>query len=160
MSIKRISIALAAAAAAVLIAAAPAYAGSAHFIKSQTDATLKGTSLVVSFKEAGLESGSTETITASATLVAEYQCINNGGKNPSDPKKATVTTQPSASGTFSADRNGNIRGSLTLTPPDPSTVLDCPNGQKSTLISGTYSDVMLVDSTSGATATLPGPYSF
>ena len=161
MSKKRISIALAAAAAAILMLGSPAAgAGHAHFIKSQTGASLQGTSLVVSFKEAGLSAGSVETVTATANLSATYQCINNGGSNPADPKKTTVDTQVAASGTFPADRNGQIVGTLTLTTPEASSVLDCPNGQTATLTSGVYSNVMVMDSTSGATASISGTFAF
>ena len=160
MSIKRISIALAAAAAAVLLVGSPAFAGNAHFIKSQTDASLQGTSVVVSFKEAGLESGSVETVVATADLEATYQCINNGGSNPADPKKTTIDTEVSTSGTFPADRNGQITGSLTLSTPTASSVLDCPNGQTATLTAGTWSDIRLADTTSGATTSVSGTFSF
>lgn len=160
MSIKRISLALAAAAGVVLLAASPAFAGNAHFIDHHTGASLSGTSLVVSFKEAGLESGSTETITASAHLVATYQCINKGGSNPADPKKTTVDSEVSESGEFSANKNGQVVGSLTLSVPAASSVLDCPNGQKSTLTAGTWSDISVTDEDSGATAAIDGTFSF
>lgn len=160
MSIKRISIALAAAAGVVLLAASPAFAGNAHFIDHHTGASLQGTSLVVSFKEAGLESGSVETVTASAHLMATYQCINNGGSNPSDPKKTTIDSEVSQSGQFSADKNGQLVGSLTLTAPAAASVLDCPNGQKATLTAGTWSNVEVTDATSGAWTAIDGTFSF
>jgi hypothetical protein len=160
MSIKRITIALAAAAAAVLLAASPAFAGNAHFIDHHTSASLEGTSVVVSFKEAGLESGSVETVTASAHLMATYQCINNGGTNPADPKKTTVDSEVSQSGEFTATKNGQLVGSLTLSVPEASTVLSCPNGQKATLTAGSWSDITITDETSGASASVDGSFSF
>ncbi|MBW9093810.1 hypothetical protein JNB62_08960 [Microbacterium jejuense] len=160
MSIKRIAIALAAATGAVLLAASPAFAGNAHFIDHHTGASLNGTSLVVSFKEAGLESGSVETVTATAHLMAVYQCINNGGSNPADPKKTTVDAEVSQSGEFTANKNGQLVGSLTLSTPDAASVLDCPNGQKAMLTAGTWSSVEIMDETSGAWAAVDGSFSF
>jgi hypothetical protein len=160
MSIKRITIALAAAAGAVLLAASPAFAGNAHFIDNHTSASLQGTSLVVSFKEAGLESGSVETVTASAHLMATYQCINKGGTNPADPKKTTVDSEVSQSGEFTATKNGQLVGSLTLSVPEASTVLSCPKGQTSTLTAGSWSGITITDETSGAFAEVDGAFSF
>lgn len=163
MSIHRIAAAAAAALAAVALAlagAAPAVAGNAHFIKSATTASPSGVNLVVDFKEAGLESGSVETITATAHLDALYQCFNNGGKVPSDPKKTTISSDISQSGEFTAGKNGNVSDSLTLSPPSAASVLDCPNGQRARLVSGTWSDVSISDSTSGAFLAIPGSFSF
>src|SRR5262245_47510706 len=89
-----------------LVITPAAFAGNPHFIKNATSATRVGDNLVVSFKEAGLESGSTETITASADATATFQCVNGGGNVPSDPKKTTITTRVSESGEFTADKNG------------------------------------------------------
>src|SRR6266545_8239746 len=94
-----------------------AFAGSPHFIKNATFAARSGDNLVVSFKEAGLESGSVETVKASALATAVFECVNGGNNVPSDPKKTTISSDVSASGQFSADKNGNIQGSLTINPP-------------------------------------------
>ena len=139
--------------------AAPAFAGgNGHFIGNATSASLSGVNLVVSFKEAGLASGSVETIIASAHLDATYQCINGGGSNPADPKKTSISTDVSQSGQFTAGKNGNVVGSLTLTPPAPTTVLDCPNGQTATLTVVTYTNVTVTDSTSGAFYAIAGTF--
>jgi hypothetical protein len=134
--------------------AATAFAGNAHFIKSATSASVVGNDLVVNFKEAGLESGSTETVTVSATGTATYQCFNNGGNHPKAGNKETVSSQLSTSGEFSADKNGNIVGSLTLNPPGPGD-FTCPSGQ--TLVGPTnvsYTNIVLTDNDSGATIRL------
>ena len=157
---KRIFSLFAAVFAALLLVGGPAQAaGSPHFIKNATTASLSGTNLVVKFKETGLASGATETVTATANLTGTYQCINNGGKNPNDPKKTTIDTQVSASGTFTANKNGNITGSLTLTPPSAASVLDCPSGQRATLTQVTYTNVAISDATSGAFLAIPGSFS-
>jgi hypothetical protein len=160
MFIRRTLAVLATAAALVLVGAGPAMAGSPHFIGNATTASASGTSLVVHFKEAGLESGSTETITASAHLDATYSCVNNGNKVPSDPKKTTISSDVSQSDEFTAGKNGNVTGSLTLSAPAASTVLDCPPGQTATLVSGTWSNVSITDETSGAFLAIPGTFNF
>jgi hypothetical protein len=141
---------------AAAFAASAATAGNAHFIKSATGVRLSGPNLICFFKEAGLESGSVETITCSGTEVVTYECVNNGGKNPSASNKTSTTTQFSKSGTFSADKNGNVVGSETVAPASASDVgFSCPSGQTVTFVSVCYSDVTITDGTSGATA---GPF--
>jgi hypothetical protein len=138
------------------LAAVPAFAGNAHFIKSATDATRSGNNLVVQFKEAGLESGSVETVVASADARAVYACVNGGGNVPSDAKKKTVSDRVENSDEFPANKNGNIEGTLTLKPP-PST-LNCPGGQTDTLFSVTYSNVRVKDLDSGASISISGTF--
>jgi hypothetical protein len=149
---------------ALALAAVPALAaapdtGNAHFIKSATFATRSGNDLIVNFKETGLASGSVETITVSATATTTYSCVNNGTNIPSDKKKTRTTSPVSNSGTFPADRSGTVQSSLTLSPPTAAQVgLTCPSGQTATLISVTYTNVMVVDSTSGASFSIAGTF--
>ena len=149
-----------AAAATVVLAAGPAFAGNAHFIASHTKVSASGTSLVVQFKEAGLESGSVETITVSAHLDATYQCINGGKKNPDATNKTTVSADVSESGEFTASKNGNVVGSLTLSAPADAAAFSCPPGQKETLTVVSWSTVSIEDEDSGAYLSLPGSFSF
>ena|SRR5947209_10982344 len=147
--------------AAVVTAASTGFAatGSAHFIKNATSASLSGTSLVVSFKEAGLSSGSVETIKVGAMATTTYECVNGGGKNPSASNKTTTRTQVSAQGTFTADKNGNIVGSESKAPPTAAELgFSCPSGQTVTFVSVSYSNVVLGDLTSGASISLPGTF--
>ena len=147
------------AAVVALVTSAPASAGNPHFIKNATQASLNGTSLVCNFKEAGLESGSVETVTCSATENITYECVNNGGKNPAASNKKTYATTVSRTGQFTADRNGNIVGSLTLSPASAASLgFSCPPGQTVTFVSVTYSDVRVVDSTSGGSFAIPGSF--
>ncbi|MDO8144355.1 MULTISPECIES: hypothetical protein [unclassified Isoptericola] len=154
MFTQRVAAALAAAGAALLITASPALAapnGNPHFIGNFMEASVDGDfDLTVSFKEAGLPSGAVETITAYADLEATYQCINGGGNNPADPKKTTITTQVSGSDTFTAGKNGQIVGSVTLAVVPAADVLECPGGQTSTLTAGTWTNISIEDETSGA----------
>ena len=141
-------------------AAAPALgAGNAHFVKSS--ASLSGADLVASFKEAGLAAGSVETVTLQAQESVAYECVNGGGKNPSASNKRIFATTGAVSGSFSADRNGNINGSLELAPASAASLgFSCPPGMKTTFVGVTYSGVQLVDSTSGAQTSLGGTFSF
>jgi hypothetical protein len=135
--------------------------GNAHFIKNATNATLSGSNLVVHFKETGLASGATETITATASALTTYECVNNGGHNPSASNKTTTQTKVSASGQFKADKNGNVEDTLTLSPPTASQLgFSCPSGQTVTFVSVTYSSVMVTDETSDASFSIPGSYPY
>jgi hypothetical protein len=138
-----------------------ASAGNAHFIKNATSASLSGSNLVCTFKESGLESGSVETVTCSANARTTYECVNNGGHNPSASNKTTTDTRVSGSGTFTADRNGNINGSVTASPPTAAQLgFSCPSGQTVTFVSVIYSGVSISDSTSGASLNIPGTFTF
>jgi hypothetical protein len=156
----RIATIVGASVAAVALAVSPATAGSPHFIGNLTTASASGADLTVKFKEAGLESGSVETVVLTAHLDATYQCINNGGHNPDDPKKTTISSDVSQSGQFTAGKNGNISGSLTVSAPAAATVLDCPNGQKATLTAVTWSGISISDITSGAYLEIAGTFSW
>jgi hypothetical protein len=162
-TLRRVLFTAAATPLAALAIALPAQAanGHPHFIKSATSASLSGSSLTVHFKEAGLASGAVETITTSATTTTVYECVNGGGKNPAASNKRSYTTTTSTTNTFTADKNGNIIGSETLTPPSASSLgFSCPPGQTVTFVSVSYSDITVTDTTSGATTSVPGTYSY
>jgi hypothetical protein len=128
--------------------------GSPHFIKNATTAALSGADLAVNFKEAGLPSGQTETITVTATVTENWFCVNNGSAHPQASNKRTSTSTASASGQFTADINGNVTGTLTITAPAAPSDFSCPAGQTLELGSVTYSGITITDSTSGATLSL------
>lgn len=152
---------VAAAVAMLVVAALPATAGSPHFIKSATYATQSGADLSVHFKEAGLSSGSSETVEVSGAAATTYECVNGGGQNPSASNKRTMQSAVKKSGTFTADTNGNINGSLTLSPPTASQLgFHCPAGQTTTFVSVTYSNLSITDTTSGASLSIPGTWSY
>src|SRR3954454_222460 len=136
--------------AALVATGASAASGSPHFIKNATSASLSGANLVCKFKEAGLASGSVETVACSATETVAYECVNGGGKNPSASNKKTLVTTVSKSGTFTADKNGNIVGSVTLPPASAASLgFSCPPGQTTTFVSVKYANVSVTDQTSG-----------
>ena len=153
----------AALAGALAVTAAPAAsgAGSAHFIKNATGASLSGANLVCSFKEAGLAAGSVENVTCSATTSTSYECVNGGGMNPKASNKRTFKTTTSRTQPFTADKNGNLVGSITLSPPTAAQLgFSCPPGQTVTFVGVTYSNVSIVDQTSGASIGVPGTFSY
>jgi hypothetical protein len=148
---------------ACLALASPSWAGSGspHFIKSATSASLSGANLVTNFKEAGLPAGASETITTSALATTTYECVNGGDHNPSASNKTTTSSEVSQSGTFTASQNGNLVGSQTLSPPTAQQLgFSCPPGQTVTFVGVNYSNVSIVDHTSGASISLPGTFSF
>jgi len=148
--------------AAVLLATGPAYAGNGHFIGNATSVSSADiSSVTVKFKEAGLESGSVETIVLSASVDATYQCINGGGHNANATNKSEEHFEPSASGDFTAAKNGNVVGSLSVSVPSvDENSLVCPNGQREQLSVATWSNIELTDTTSGAYLALPGSFTF
>lgn len=148
--------AVVAAAVAVAVLAPVALAVSPHFINAS--ANLSGTSLVVSFKEAGLGSNQNIDYLASATASATYVCVNRGGGNPSAGNKTTVTAPVSQTGTFNSGKNGNVTGSLTISAPGPGS-FSCPSGQSLQLASVTYSGVSITDTTNNITESISGTFS-
>jgi hypothetical protein len=151
--------AVAVVAALVVVPVSLAANGNAHFIEHASSASLSGQNLVCSFKEAGLASGSVETISCNATESITYECVNGGGKNPAASNKHTFATTVSKSGVFTADKNGNVVGSLTLEPASAASLgFSCPPGQTVTFVSVTYSNVSVQDATSGASIALPGTF--
>lgn len=129
--------------------------GSPHFIKNATSCSEVGLTLVCNFKETGLASGSVETISISVFATRDDSCVNGGQNVPSDPKKTTTAAVVTVSGNFSADKNGNIVGSLTVSLPPTS--LSCPPGQTATLISGGFTpQASITDQSSGANISVGG----
>jgi hypothetical protein len=129
--------------------------GSPHFIKNATTSSISGSTLVCNFKEAGLSAGATETISCAAHEEVTYECVNGGGKNPSAANKTTFQSDDQSSGTFTADKNGNLVGSQSLPVTSPGELnFSCPSGQRLVLVSVFYTNVVVTDLTSGASASL------
>jgi len=125
-----------------------AWADSAHFVRF--GASLDGSSLDVSFKEAGLGTNQNINYTASASADATYVCINGGGNHPQAANKEDETGVVTASGTFNSGKNGQVTASLTVDPPETS--LTCPGGQHLELACVVYTNITLTDTTNGVTA--------
>ena len=142
-----------AAIAALTVATAASAAASPKFMPQFTDATFSSPNLIVNFKMSGLGSFATVDITATATATRVDACVNNGQNIPADPKKTTTVATASGSGTFPV-QNGQVTGSVTVTP--PGTSLNCPNGQTATLLSISYSNVVI--SGAGVSFSIPGTF--
>ena len=123
----------------VLLAATASYAQNPHFLSCGASGVNSDGSLNASFRIAGLGSNQSIDITASAHADATYACMNRGQQCPNAANKVNVQSDVSATGTFTSGRNGSIRGSLTVDPPD--TTLNCPGGQRLILVSVSYTNV-------------------
>lgn len=119
--------------------AGSAFAGNPHFVTA--DATRSDDTLSVSFKEAGLGNEPQVHVVLSATAL----CINGGGKHPKAVNKESV----SSSGDFPV-QNGKAEGTLSVT---ASFTPSC-----SPPMTVQFTDVQLVDETSGARANIPGTF--
>ncbi|MFC6990500.1 hypothetical protein ACFQH3_01085 [Haladaptatus sp. GCM10025707] len=131
-------------------------AANPHFIRASASGPDNRGDLRVSFKIAGLGQNVTTTVTASADASALYACINGGGKNPSAANKREETGRVEASGEFTSGRNGQITGSLTLSPPE--STLECPPGQRHVLAEVTYTNVAVSEPEAG-TESIEGTFS-
>jgi hypothetical protein len=137
--------------ATAALAVPAALAVSPHFISASAALNNDGT-LTGSFKEAGLGTNQNINYTLSADGTATYVCVNKGGANPSAQNKTTVNGPVSASGTFNSGKNGNVIGSLTVSPP-PSDI-SCPKGQSLELASASYANVTITDTTNNVSESL------
>jgi hypothetical protein len=125
-----------------------------HFTRASASGPDADGNLTVNFKIAGLGDNETLTVTADADATATYVCVNRGGGNPSASNKTTVAGPVSASGDFTSGKNGQITGSLELSPP-PSDI-SCPRGQSLELAEASYTNVSV--SGGGDTADIPGTF--
>jgi hypothetical protein len=133
---RRLILTLAATAAAVLGLAAPALAGSAHFVGTPTFTT-SGATITVTAKEAGLGDEPQIHVVLSGTAT----CVNGGNQNPQAANKTTFSV--------AADepvQNGHSDYTLTATAVfDPSS--PCPGPM---LVA--FSGLTLTDTTNGLVA--------
>ena len=139
----------------VLATTLPAQAVSPHFITASATLNANGT-LTANFKEAGLGTNQNITYVLSADATATYVCVNKGGANPSAQNKTTVAGPVSQTGTFNSGKNGNVIGSLTVSPP-PSDI-SCPKGQSLQLAQVSYTNVTLADTTNNVSAPVAGTF--
>jgi hypothetical protein len=150
------------------LAAPVAHAAKPHFITgtaSVTDGDLRIAErigvhggLLVSFIEVGLGDNEVTTYLVTADASATYVCVNNGGNRPQAANKATVGGPVSVSATLTADQNGRVEGSLPVPPLGPGE-FGCPKGQNMVLESVSYTNVLVTDTTHGASLSIPGTFS-
>jgi hypothetical protein len=84
--------------------------------------------------------------------------VTHSGNCPAAAKKFPPT-EVSGQGSFTSGKNGSISATVTTDVPDCLTVSPstCPNGQTNTLVSISYSDIAITDTTTpvGPVATSP-----
>jgi hypothetical protein len=148
---RRMLVVAAAVTATAALAVPAALAVNAHFISAGASLNNDGT-LTANFKEAGLGTNQNIDYALTADGTATYVCVNKGGANPSAQNKTTVNGPVSATGSFNSGKNGNVTGSLTVSPP-PSNI-SCPKGQTLQLASASYDNVTLTDVTNGISVSL------
>ena len=115
-----------------VLTAAPAWAGSAHFVDSKVQATQDGDTLTVTGKEAGL--GDEDQV--HIVLTADVQCWNRGGNQPQAENKAATL----AEGSFPV-QNGKADFTLSgvgTTSPDCSPPMEIR-----------YANIVVTDTTNG-----------
>jgi hypothetical protein len=142
-----------------LAIAGSAVAVSAHFVRGP-NAFLNGTSVNVTWKEAGLGSNQPVEYRADAVGSAVYACRNHGQICPNAANKVSVTSNVSTFGALSSGKNGTVTGTLTIDL--PTTSLSCPNGQEVVLTEASFSNIRLSDLTNGLldVSTTPSSLSF
>jgi hypothetical protein len=133
--------------AGVLVFGAATATAAANFKTSSFSVNNQG-QLVCSYDVSGLGNVSSTLGTCSGTNEAVYQCINNGGKNPTAGNKHTSNGDVSDSEQVPV-HNGRASGSLLVNPVDAGG-FTCPSGQTLYLVSSCFSDVSM--NIGGATA--------
>ena len=119
--------------------------------------TLSSQNLTVAFKEAGLAANTLIDYELTATANVTYESVNNGNNHPQASNKEQLVSEVTEPGQFSSGKNGNVTGSLTVSPP-PST-LTIPSGQ-SLQLQVTYTNIKLFDTTKHEEIDVPGSYTF
>ena len=127
-----------------------------HFLRCSLNGVNSDGTLDACFRIAGLGSNQSIDVTASAHADATYGCLNKGNNCPNAANKVNVQSDVSATGTFTSGKNGSIRASLTVDPPD--TTLTCPGGQKLVLVSVSYTNVKLGAAGTDDCNTSPGTF--
>ena len=148
---RRIIFALVLALTTPALSVLPALAGNPHFVT--LSATRSGNTLIITGKEAGLGDEQQVNIQVNASA----SCINPGGNHPKALNKESIVANVLASGLFTSDKNGNIVGSLSITPPGPGS-FSCPSGQTRVLASVSYTNVKITDATNNASQAIPGTF--
>jgi len=140
-TVRRLAAALTLAAGLLAVSAAPALAGSPHFVDDSVAAVRTGDSLTVSGKEAGLGNEQSVHVVVSATAA----CLNPGGNFPSADNKETFSAATDAPVT-----NGKAVFEVSLT-----FAVQPRCNPPMTLVIG---DVTVTDESNGISTTVPGTF--
>jgi hypothetical protein len=106
--------------------ATTAEARSANIHERTLNVTETSDDFTISGKASGLAGDFVYEVEVSGTVSGGYRCFNPG--KPNDPEPHAFSTGVTGSGTFVADRNGNVNFSVTTDVPTPSAADVCPNG--------------------------------
>jgi hypothetical protein len=135
-----------------------AFAQNPHFVGTPKASLTADFAVAVQFKEAGLGSNQKIDYLVSATASGSCACVTHSGNCPNAANKFPPT-EVSGQGSFTSGKNGSISATVTTDVPDCLTVSpsSCPNGQTNTLVSISYSDIAITDTTTpvGPVATSP-----
>lgn len=126
---------------AVSLLAGPAYAGSPHFIKSDTTVSRSDDTLTVSAKEAGLGDEAQIHVVLNATAL----CINGGGNHPHAVNKTSVSAAkdtPVQNGKADYTLSATAAFSPSCSPP----------------MTVEFTNVSVTDSTNNLTLNIPGTF--
>jgi hypothetical protein len=138
-------------------AASTALAVGAHFIGTSTVGGVFSPAggISVTFKESGLgNAGTSIDYSLGGNFIANYGCVNKGGNHPSATNKTAVAGPIEVTASFLPSRNGTVSQTVSFTPPDPNSELNCPGNQVAVLADIAYSGLSLEDTTNAASATL------
>jgi hypothetical protein len=113
------------------------------------DAATSGGELLVSFQETGVGAGA---VTVTARADATYGCMSQNGRNQRIHKEARVAGVSEAGSRFTVV-GGRVSGTVSLGAPGPAGV-SCASGQTPQLLRVLYSQVVVLDTTTGATTTI------
>jgi hypothetical protein len=124
----------------------------AHFFSASASIVLTGPNqgdLVVQFVEAGL-GNATVNYTLSGNESATYAYVNKGGNLPQAPQFTNTSGDFLQAASFQT-KNGKVRGAIQhdVPPPDSDFVDRAPKGLHTALVSVSYTDVLLTDTTNG-----------
>jgi hypothetical protein len=126
-----------------------------------SSATLSGPTLVVDVSESGLSPGAADTVTTTAAQSVTYECVPIGGKHRSGSRKRTFAARVQRTDRFTADQDGKLAGSQMLDPASAVSLgFGCTSGRIVTLVSVSYTGVRVDDTTSGASTSIPGTFTY
>lgn len=124
------------------------------FTKVSTGVNTSGF-LVVSFTEVGLTPGSSVTYTLTADSTAQWNCLSGSGKHATTLSSPTVTqTGESVTVTKTVSSKGSVQGGAALPAAGWPGSNVCSSGGSPVLISVTYSNIVLADTTNGVSRDL------
>jgi hypothetical protein len=113
------------------LTASLAVARSPQILGQHTRVSASADSFTITGKAAGLAGGHEYRVEASGTISGQAQCQNPGGNNP-PPKGFTINV--TASGVFTAAKNGNLIFSISQAT-GAASAADCPNPNWTYLVS-------------------------